>query len=392
MRNIYLLIAIAILRNTLFVLPVLVLYTMTYKGLTVAQFMLAEAIFAFALMVFEIPSGWLSDMWKRKYVIVLGALIDAIGIVILAFAPGFEMWVLGQVVSAIGISLVSGTDTSLLYDTVNHRHDRDALYKRMTGRMVGLGLLSTAVATVIGGIMYTYNPHLPILLSAATCALAAIPALMLREPKRHKRAVKGHPLQDMLNSVRYALTHREIACIILFIGIMFALTKTGVWLQQPYYASLNINPQWFGWLVAGGLFLGWLGGELSHKIEQHLSLKWLVIGGFYLLPVVVFFTAGFWAGGIGIALLMSCSGLFGIARPILTHAIHSRLCEKWAPRRATISSTAMLAPQLMFFVVAPLVGTTSDNAGVQSAMLVIGLLCFVGLGAATFCLKHHKVI
>ena len=385
MRNVRLVQLAIWFRSVLFILPVLMLYAQT-KGLSVSECLLAEAIFAAVLLVAEVPSGWISDIWKRKHVLSLGIFVVALGEVAILASSGFWTWTLGQAI--IGMALISGTDTALIYDSLAEEGQANR-YQRQAGRLHGTMMGITGMATLVGGHIYAINHHLPVILSAVACFCGVFVCFFIQEPERHKRAIEHNPWVDMYKTVKFALRHKEIAGIILFIGALFTCTKAGMWLQQPYYMAQGLAPEVFGYFFAGGFLVGWLSGELADWLERKLGFSKLVVSLLYVVPVVAFVIAGLWVSILGAITLMACSGVYGLAKPTLTHAIHSRVGPE---RRATILSTAMLAPQVGFIVLGPLVGYLHDTLGVQSALMVVAGLVFVCVGGAIVCLRRCGVV
>lgn len=59
----------AFLRSQLFLLPVL-LFFYQENGLTVGDFYLIQGLIVFFAFLFEIPAGYLGDIFPRKYILI----------------------------------------------------------------------------------------------------------------------------------------------------------------------------------------------------------------------------------------------------------------------------------------------------------------------------------
>lgn len=388
MRNIRLLLAALALQNMFFVMAIIIPYATTHKGLTLTQFMLSEAIFALCLILFEIPSGWVSDIWQRKYTLIAGLLANIIGLFILIISEGFWLWTFGQLFWGLGVALISGTDLSLVYDSLAEE-GKTHLYKKQAGRSVGIGLGMSGIATLFGGYLYTIHPDLPLAASLTTITLAIIPLCFIKEPAREKEAVQGNPWQDMKQTVQYALKHSEVFGFIVLTGVLFASTKVGMWLQQPYYLHIGISEAHFGWFMALGMLTAWATAESADWLERRFGLRQVLVYGCYVLPTVIFLVVTQGEYPVLAVLLACCSGLYGAAKPLISHAIHARINSK---RRATIQSTAMLAPQLVFVMLGPSIGAISENYGVDRAYQSLAVFMLVGVGAALYLLHKRKAI
>ena len=69
----------------LVLIPVIVPY-FTSLGLTMSQIFQLQATFAIGVVLFEVPTGYLGDLYGRKRSICLGALFSGIGFTMLLFA------------------------------------------------------------------------------------------------------------------------------------------------------------------------------------------------------------------------------------------------------------------------------------------------------------------
>jgi len=386
--NISLLNLYTICMNMLFCIPILIPYFEDHIGLSFQDFLIAEACFAATVVALEVPSGWISDVWKRKHVLMLSSVIYFIGLVYFALANSFLDAVLAQSIIGVGVSLFSGTNTALLYDSLL-AEEREDEFSKFEGRRMGIGLYSFAAASIIGGFLYEINPRFPFYLEAVMALPAILFAYMMVEPPRVKSAVTTNPLKDMLSTMRYALHGQtEIAFIIIFAAVLFSGTKLIMWSQQPYYMELEIPEFYFGILIAVGALLGGLSCQLGHHIDGRISnIRMLFV--ILLIAVAICFVAGMYLHYLGVFLLMfggSC--LFGLANPRVDNAINQRIGSE---RRATILSTKNLLWQLFFIPSSLLIGWLIDNGNISSGLYgIIGWLMLGGLCIALWEFFKHK--
>ena len=119
---------IIICRSMAFLVPVIVPFFAEEIGLSFQEFLGSEAIFVATVVVMEVPSGWLVDVWKRKGAIALGGLFSAMGVALFIPANSFADAALANGFMGIGISLFSGADSALLYDALR-QHRQDGRYR-----------------------------------------------------------------------------------------------------------------------------------------------------------------------------------------------------------------------------------------------------------------------
>lgn len=389
-RNIRLMEAWSVFMNMGFVIAVLMPYYRDEIGLSFSDFLLGEAAFAATVVLLEVPTGWLSDVWKRRSVMIAGSLAQMAGYALLLVADSLAMAALAQAVIGVGISLVSGTNSALIYDSLLEA-GREGEYRMREGRRVGLALYSVAGGSIIGGFVYEHSHVLPVLMSLAAQSTGLVLACLLAEPERHKRRAEKHPLADMAETARYALRgHAEVALIIVFAAVMFSATKVIMWSQQPYYMAMNLAEKYFGLMMAAGFVLGGLSSHHAHRLDGRVS-NLAALAAVWALALGCCLGAGMMAPGwAGVALLMlggTC--IYGMAAPRVSEAINRHVGSE---RRATVLSTQNLCVSLLFIPLSWGMGEVSDAQGIGAVHLALALwLGAAGLSLALWRLRRRRI-
>src|SRR5690606_15976657 len=84
-RNIRILEALVGMRGMVFILPVMIPFYRDQMGLGFSDFMIAESVFAATIVLCEVPTGWISDIWRRKNTLMLGMAFITAGFGLMAF-------------------------------------------------------------------------------------------------------------------------------------------------------------------------------------------------------------------------------------------------------------------------------------------------------------------
>lgn len=372
--------------SALFCLPVLYPYFQMKTGLSFRDFMLTEAIFAGAVILLEVPTGWLSDIWTRKHVLFLSCLFWGLSFLGFVLASNIWFFILAQISAAISVSFSSGTQTAILYDSLLAQGKQEQ-FSKYEGKRNAISFYSLAIAASIGGLLYHIHPTLPFYMSVGMCIPALYCVYKLIEPMRVKEAAKGNPIKDMMKTLHYAIHgHAEVAVIILFSAILFSGTKTLFWVQQPYYQALAIPEMYFGILMAIGWILGGIGSQLSHHMEGRISnIRFLSL--ILCILICACTLAGLFVSKYSIVFIIMGSIIYGLADPRIKDAINKRVGSE---RRATILSTKNLLVELFFIPVSLIAGWASDMGSTSNALYTI----VVWLMLAIFCLgawEYYKL-
>jgi MFS family permease len=387
-RNIKLLEAQAILANLMFILPVILPYYRDQMGIGFREMLLGEAAFATVVVLLEVPTGWISDVWQRRHTLALGMVFDMLGFFLMLIGDSLAWAIAAQAVIGVGISLISGTNNAMLYDTLLSAN-REGEYRRREGKRLGISLYSVAAAGVTGGFLYQVDHRLPLVLTLAVQAMAFIACCLMEEPERHRKAPDKHPVADMIETARYALHgHAEVGFIIVFTASLFCATKMIMWTQQPYYIQLGLPESLFGVLMAAGWALGGIASHCAHLLDGKVSVMKALLG-VWALAVLACLGASVAPGWHGVVCLMlggSC--VFGLASPRVSEAINRHVSSE---RRATVLSTQNLMVSLMFIPLSFAMGKVSDAYGVAAVLRGLALwLCLAGACLGLWAWKKRR--
>jgi hypothetical protein len=370
--NIRLLMGYTAAQCALPMVPVIVPFFENEVGLSFAEFLVIQAIFSATMVLMEVPSGWISDIWTRKGTLMLSSLLCALGLGLLGVAEGFMQAAAAEILVAIGLSLSSGTITALLYDDLLDQGREDD-YRRLEGKRHGFGFYMVGASALVGGLLYELNPYLPMFISAGSYLLGIPCALLMKEPPRVKKAVERNPFYDVWQVMRYALRgHAEVAAIIFFVGVMFGGTQAGQWMQQPYYMELGIAEVWFGVLVSIGFLIGGLGGQLGHVLERYIRPMHILIG-LWGLTILCWVISGSVIWYHALPLLLISNAAYGVGMPVLQDALNKRVDSA---RRATVLSVASLMIRLVFIPLGFIVGWVVEHYDLQAGLLALAGIVF----------------
>lgn len=109
--------------NCRFYYPVFTILFLDY-GLTIEQFALLNTVWAFTIVLAEVPSGALADLIGRKHLLVATAWLMIAEMLLLSFVPLgnskliFTVFLVNRILSGLAEALASGADEAMAYDTL----------------------------------------------------------------------------------------------------------------------------------------------------------------------------------------------------------------------------------------------------------------------------------
>jgi MFS family permease len=370
-----------------FVMPVIVLFYRS-NDMSMQDIFTLKAIYSFTLMFFEIPTGYFADLAGRKVSILIGSVLGVAGFLIYSISSGFAEFVVAEVALGISLSLVSGADSALLYDTLKAGKQSEK-YTRYEGKMSSAGNFAEAVAGIIGGLLAVISLRTPFFFQTAVAAAAIPAALALYEPPAVTIKLKTG-IGEVIKVLKLTLHgNKRLKWAVMFSAVIGASTLTMAWFAQPYFIAADLPTASFG--IAWAILNVAVGIAAYHawRIEIKLGLRNTVISIAAVLAISYIGMA--WLPILpGFTILLVFHLFRGFATPTLRNYINALSSSEI---RATVLSVRNFIIRLLFVVLGPLFGWITDTYSLQTALHATGMIFGLLSGISLFYfLKHNKSI
>lgn len=365
--------------------PVIVIYLLA-KGLSFSQIMLLNAFSGVVILLFEIPTGAVADLFGRKTSILVSKGLWIASLVLYITGTGFIHFLFAELLFSIGITLKSGADIALLYDTLIELDDTGS-FTRIQGTARSNLFITQAFGSIAAGLLYTVNPNLPFLASIGFIGIALVTALLFEEPpirgKQGRYGAAAH--RQIMDGAKMALSHPRIRQIMVGATVFFALMRCGFWLYQPYMETVELPVASFGFFFFGfNMVAAWCSRNAHRLLElmKDWSLIVLVAGLGVSFLILGLFPAGFTVVLIG--LQQAGRGLY---RSVVNQEANPHIPSD---KRSTMLSVISMSTSLGAAAALPILGVVTDRAGVFQTHLGLALLAFLSAAALTFYYKPHS--
>ncbi len=275
-------------------------------GLNQFQIGLLQAAFMGALLILEIPTGYLADRISRKKVNALGDLMIAFAALIYFFAGSFGQALVAEILFGLGLSLTHGADSALLKA---HSEKSGLNYTRIASRLESVRFVAAGFGAIVGGLIGAYNIRWPFLLQAIIFGVAFLIALRVKDLGK-KRVSKHHPIKDIGRVVKYCIHgHPRLFWRMFLGGALMTSTYFMVWFMTPTFLKASIDISWHGILFAAISVVAIAGSEfIARNKSIKMTTPFLISAGAYfvlgwqisLFTVLIFLATSF-ARGINTA-------------------------------------------------------------------------------------------
>lgn len=220
------------------------------RGMERGQFYLLEIFFAVALMSLEVITGRFADRFGKIRAMKLGFATQAAGSLVYAFAGSFHEFLIGEVLFALGLALVSGTDEALMFQS-NKALGQQGRQQTWWNWAVGLGFVSMGMFSIIGAAVATIDLRLPFLLSAGVGFLSAVLCFFMQEPPNDDEgddSPAGGSLKEAITSV--LCSSAALRWMIVAPGLVVSINQPYLFIYAEYFKDCNITTAMSGYIFA----------------------------------------------------------------------------------------------------------------------------------------------
>jgi MFS family permease len=357
----------------LVVVPVLVPYWRSL-GLTMHEVLELQALFGLGIVVLEIPTGYVADLFGRRNSVILGGLLSGLCFSWLPFAKTYNELALFEVCISLAATLVSGAEDAIVYESIPSISNR----RKILGSFQAWSLAGETSAALLAGLLVAYSFEVVVWAQAIAGWMPFIFALFLIEPPRQKMADANHS-KRIIEALSHVLIKDRLTRLVFINYVVWGLsTFCIVWLLQEYWTQVGVPITYFGPLWAGLMALSAIVSKGAHWVESSVSPA-LTLVALAVAPITGYLLMAYAPPVVGIA----AGALFYLARG-LSYAVFQDAFNRRIPSsfRATANSLQSLCFRLGFVPIGPLLGTTIDTRGIYAALgglAVLFILCAVVL-------------
>lgn len=293
----------AFLRSQLFLLPVL-LFFYQENGLSVGDFYLIQGLIVFFAFLFEIPAGYLGDIFPRKYILITAYALFLGRLFLWIFFRGFEIILIGEFLYACSKACFDSVSSSFIYDILKKNNEEKKMVKAYSNFNAAM-YIGTGIAALLGAGLYEkLGSHLLLIAEFVIYSTAIL--LLSFLPNAHK------PLKENVISIKERLKKFYVACryilkshkycyLVLFSGFMVGVSHFFFWSFQPLMKSSGINPSVS--LTDLADTIGWDARVFGEMTWNYLiSLNWLdyikVMGVVIFINNVIRSSFSYFAAGV----------------------------------------------------------------------------------------------
>lgn len=344
------------------------------RGYNLAQVGIAEGVFHITSMICEVPSGMLADLLGRKRTLIFAAIAGVVSSLFMGFGDHIIFIFVGMLFSGIAISMASGTEEAIVYDSLLEA-EQEEQYRKIRVRISIISRVCSTMSCLFTPVAIFLGYQKLYLLSAAICILQMICLLCMKEPvttKQQKRRQQKAYVQlrerwrlHVRTTGIFIKNHPQTMCKLLASAAIASPCYLTLMYLQEHLVACGWPESWIGIPILVIPLGGVVGAWLASKRQISLWKTTLICGI---------------AGGVGT--IFAGNGILLVA---IVGAMVARICEGNfeihvseetnrefpSDQRATLISVDGMLYSLVMIVLSPITGFIGDYYNIQ---LLFGFL------------------
>ena len=343
LTNVRMFIAFRVFFNARFYYPVFTIMFLDF-GLTIAQFAFLNAVWAATIVIMEVPSGALADIWGRRNLLIGASVLMIVEMLLICLAPQgrptllLSVFMINRVLSGTAEAAASGADEAIAFDALK-AVGRQKQWSRVLSLQMRLQALMFILAMSIGAAVYdpqfmqqaadwmgitlsfdrSVTIRIPAFLTLGMAALSLAASLKMHEvfpghgdnackPLAQCKASIKDVLRQTLDAGKWIL-NMPFAVVIIAAGFLFdGIIRMVITLSSQYYRLIAIPEALFGIIGSGIACLGLIIPRIAMRMSDRRTPTFnlvavatvtslglfgmtLFIPTFGVLPVVMLFAS-----------------------------------------------------------------------------------------------------
>lgn len=357
--------------SSVFMWCVMTLYFI-YKGLDFTEIALLQSIGAVFEILFEIPTGILSDKRGHAFVLKISSVSRIVAVFFLFIFNQFYLLILSELFFAIASSAQSGANTALVYESLKNTKGTKG-YSAFLADIRGKQAIIRLVVRIITPAVFSFNQQIPIILSAAIYLVIGYFTFKYTEPHSDNKSDANSTGSESKLRIPDILKNKVFIVCSILSAVVFVIVSNYSQYIGPFLQSTGFNIMFLGVIYALSSFGEYLGSKLTKRIVDKKNI--LVL---FALPIVIFIFCVL--GGVIPNIFGGAIAYFGISMVntpfsiLLSEKINQSISSKY---RATLLSVSNQICQLLSIIADPIIGFSIDLLGFNRTYFYLGCAAII---------------
>ena len=244
--------------DLLFYYSIIFLFLTQAKGFSASNVLFIDSFYPFFKLFFQIPCvNIVENLGKRKS-LIFGNLFIATCILVVIVARDIPTMIFSNVLMALGYSIKSLCESSLLSDCVTDKEHPRTVFSNIDGKGSAYWYYFDAITAASCGFLFVVNSYLPIFLCLITCVISCILCVNFLPYENLNIRIKLdneiRSYKEYFKNLRIGFKNifqsNRLKALLLFSGAFAAILTVRTTIASSLFTEIGIPEQYFGLIFA----------------------------------------------------------------------------------------------------------------------------------------------
>ncbi len=352
-----------------------------YKEIPIYQITFLLMIRQVFKIVFEVPTGFISDKYSKKISGFLGSLFMIIALTIL-FSNNIILLTLAFAIFGFAYTLITGSVETIYIDFVN-KEDLDYIAARV--KFITYGC--SAVFLLFGGYIFEINKYYIVLFDIVLLICAIVVILFMKEEEHLKEKSRHIRFSEVVKYFR----NKELLKLFYYMDLIIAFVFVGLGnIYTMILSEFGISSSKIGMIISGSLLLSAFFPLFLNKIKKYISVNFILI----YFPIINFIVVLFmFFKGVNVIffvfIYIVTMIMLGIYFPVRRKVKLVNTDERYRATAMSVQSICIAIGGILFFGMSSLL---LKNFDIREIFFVFTIISIVLTTVVSYklhnCLKH----
>lgn len=374
----------------LFYYAVEVLFFTVVKGFTMSELMYITSLYTLSAFFWQLFGSFIVERLGLKKSIITGNILVALNFFLYLVSNSFWMFVFANFFMALGFSLKSLSEGSLLYSSLKKIGQRSK-FAEIEGKANSRFYYFDAIAALVSGSLFIINGYLPFILCFICTLISIYFSLKFKDFKSEEDYEESATLKETLIGVREVISNRRSKAMLLFAFVFWGMLSAINMLYKAIILDIGIKEQYSTFIVClVTIFVGF-GSRCTYGIERVTKNKTLTVFTYFaFISAIVVGILGIYSklNIVSLSILFIALAIIGIVQGAYRVAIKKYVLNfTTSDVRIKITSAYYIVEYLGKSLILFLIGLILEFTSNSISCLIFSVLSFI---IVSLILKYMK--
>lgn len=348
------------------------------RGMNLFQMNIINAFFMAFIIFSEMPTGSFADSFGRHRSLSIGCLLLGLSFLTYYFSNSFGLFILAEIIGAIGHTFNSGAMEAWLVDSLKARGEID-LKKQVFRQEMMFKSGGTIIGCFLGSLIGSTNLSLPWIASTSLMIICVFFSFFIKEnyQSEHRKKTKNGLATQISEAWRYGIKSKELLSMMIF-GSLLSFSVQALNMQWPliFKGDYGFSSPQLGLLFAGISVSVAAGSKLSKHFTRFSNEKSAIIIPQLITAIAIIICSRVSGFTIMISAFLLHEFGRGIFSPLKQDYVNDRLRSE---SRATLLSLESMFAKCGALAGLLISGLVAQLLSIKSAWLMSGIVMLLGI-------------